>query len=244
MATNVVLPKCLADSPFTVCAACIYGKAIKRPHKTKTAISINEYKPAASVGYYVYIDWLVSSTPSLIAQISGFIMHQRYECEFVFVAHQYDFTYIHILNYKTGDEAVEVKKVFDAYLESHGVDIKYYYYDNENFRSSKCMKHCKDMHQGLTFSGVNAYCKNGQVDRCIRSLQDLSRCHMIDSHHWWTSSKWSNLYPYTICHADVIINETPCRCLHYTYKPTHIFSKSRSILIQGNVKNSSYLCIH
>ena len=50
---------------------------------------------------------------------------------------------------------------FEAYTESHGVDIKHYHSENRNLRSELCINHCKYMHQRLTFYVVNAHNRNG-----------------------------------------------------------------------------------
>ena len=104
MATNIILTKLLAYFNLPVCTSCLYEKATKLPHKTKIAIPTNEYKLVASVGDCVSVNVLVSGTPGLIEQMSEFIKRQRYQYACMFVDHNYDFTYIHLLNYQTGDE--------------------------------------------------------------------------------------------------------------------------------------------
>ena len=183
MATNGVLPNCLADFTFTVYAACLYVKATKRPCKTKTARSINEYKPVSSVRDCVSIYVLVSSTTGLIAHIYGFITRQSYHYACVFVDHHSDFTYVNLLTSQTGNQSVGAKEDSEAYAESHGVYIKHYYADNENYRSERWMNHRKEIHQGLTFSEVNYHHQNGRSERHIRSLQDLVHCQIIHSNH-------------------------------------------------------------
>ena len=54
----------------------------------------------------------------------------------MFVNHNSDFTYIHKLKSKTGDEAIEAKETFMTYAESNGVGIKNYHADNGIFRSA------------------------------------------------------------------------------------------------------------
>ena len=73
MDTNGILPNSLTTCTFIVYAYSIYGKATKQTCNTKKAISINEYKPVASAGGCVSVNLLVSSTPGLIVQMSGFI---------------------------------------------------------------------------------------------------------------------------------------------------------------------------
>ena len=77
---------------------------------------MNEYKPVVSVCDFVSIHGLVSSTTGLIVQMYGFIMLQRYQYACVFVDHSSDFTYVHLLKYQTGDEAVGSKEDFEAYI--------------------------------------------------------------------------------------------------------------------------------
>ena len=133
MATHGILPKRLEDYTFPICAAWLYGKEIKRPRNTKTTISINESTPVASVGDCVSVDVLVSITPGLIVQMSGFITRQSYQYACMFVDHNYDFTYVHILKSHTGYEAVESNESFEVYAKSNGFDIIHYHADNGIF---------------------------------------------------------------------------------------------------------------
>ena len=91
----------------------------------------------------------------------GFLTRQRYEYECVFVDHQYDFTYIHLLKVHTVDELFESKEAFKEYAESRGVNINHYHAENNVSQGAKWTNHCKGMHPVLTFTGVNAHHKNG-----------------------------------------------------------------------------------
>jgi hypothetical protein len=54
------------------CAACMYGKATKRPWRTKTSVNqINNMKIIKSPGECVSVDQFESPVPGLIAQIKG-----------------------------------------------------------------------------------------------------------------------------------------------------------------------------
>ena len=76
------------------------------------------------------------------------------------------------------------------------------------------MNNCKDVHQVLTFVGVNYHHKNGRADRRIRSLQDLACYQMIHSHHQWPSEITANLRTYKILITAAIIKESTCHCLN------------------------------
>ena len=125
--------------------------------------------------------------------MSVFLMSQHYLYACVFVDHYFGFKYVYLLNSQTGDEAVEAKEDFEAYVESHGVYIKRYHADSEIFISARWMNHFKYMHQSLTFSGVNIFHQNGRAEWRIISLQDLARCKIIRSHHRRPSAITANL---------------------------------------------------
>ena len=86
----------------------------------------------------------------------------------MFVDRSSEFTYIHLIKYQNVYEAVEAKGYLKSYAEYHGVEIKHDHADNVIFRSAWHIKHCKDMHQGLTFVRANDHNKNGQAERRIR----------------------------------------------------------------------------
>ena len=131
MANNGVLPKHLVHFTIPICAAFLYGKATKLPFNTKTTQFSNYSKPVTSVGDCVYVKIFLSSTPVLIALMSIFLVHRRYQYARVFVDHRYNMTYIHLIKTQTVYEVVEDKKYFEAYAESHGVDINHYHSNNE-----------------------------------------------------------------------------------------------------------------
>ena len=134
-------------------------------------------------------------------------------------------SHIHVIMYQTGDKVVKAKESFEAYCKSHGVDIKHDHAKNGIFQSELCINHCKYMHQGLTFSGVNAHNRNGWSKHRIRSLKGLSWCQMIHAHYQWPNAVTSNLWNYAVFHAAAIINETFCRCFDYKSTPIQEFIK-------------------
>ena len=81
-------------------------------------MAINYYQPVASVGDFVSINLLVTRTTVFIAEMSRSITRQCYQYECIFVDHKSYFTYVHLLEYQTGDESVEAKESFEAYEES------------------------------------------------------------------------------------------------------------------------------
>ena len=87
MANAGILPRRLKDVPTPVCAACMYGKATRKPWRTKPkATDKDKVRKATQPGQIVSVDMLVSPVPGLIAQMSGWVTGKRYNYVTVFVA--------------------------------------------------------------------------------------------------------------------------------------------------------------
>ena len=80
MAKQGILPRRLAKCPIPVCTACLYGKATKRKWRDKNADNESEAYVPTRPGEVVSVDQLISSTPGLIAQISGTPYKAIYKC--------------------------------------------------------------------------------------------------------------------------------------------------------------------
>jgi len=125
MASQGIIPARLAQCSNPVCAACLYGKAHRRPRRVKNPKSVADPTRVLRAGDCVSVDVMVSATPGLIAQMRGFLTRQRYKFACVFVDHFSDFGYVHLMKDQSAESALEAKEAFEAYAESHGVDIKH-----------------------------------------------------------------------------------------------------------------------
>lgn len=143
MAAQGVIPSKLAKCPIPVCAACLYGKGIKRSKRTKIARSLQPAQDIMAAGDCVSVDILVSETTGLVAQMSGFLTRQRYKYVCIFVDHHSDFSFVHLMKSQEGVEVVEAKNAFEAYAASSGVDIKHYHADNGIFHPGYGRKHVR-----------------------------------------------------------------------------------------------------
>ena len=76
MARHGLLPRYLAkvDPPF--CASCAYGKATRRPWRTKG--KQHSLVPVTASGQCMSVDQLESPTPGFIGQIKGILTTKRY----------------------------------------------------------------------------------------------------------------------------------------------------------------------
>ena len=81
MAKRGLLPKKLAKSQIPTCTSCLYGKATRRPWRTKPKVGQQggKLRTASEPGQCISIDQLESSTPGLIAQIKGWLTKKRYK---------------------------------------------------------------------------------------------------------------------------------------------------------------------
>jgi hypothetical protein len=84
MARQGALPTRLKNCPIPVCTACLYGKAGKKPWRGKERKD-KAVKSELRVGDVTSVDQMNSSTPGLVAQISGILTTKRYKCATVFV---------------------------------------------------------------------------------------------------------------------------------------------------------------
>ena len=223
MARKGTIPKRLADCPNPVCAACLYGKAHKRPKRTK-AKAKHVPRPVSKPGDCVSVDVLVSATPGLIAQMRGFLTRQRYKYAAVFIDHYSDFSYVHLMTNQDGDNICAAKAAFEKYCLANGVNVQHYHTDNGIFACRQWQDDCTAKRQGFTYSGVNAHHQSGRVERRIRSLQDQGRSMLIHANHRWSTAITAHLWPYAIRAANDSLNATPAARFKHDLSPLQVFS--------------------
>ena len=225
LARRGVIPRRLARCPIPVCSACLYGKATRRPWRTKPASVNDERHIPTKPGEVVSVDQMVSPTPGLIAQMSGFLTKQRYGYATVFVDHATDFTYCYFQKSDSAEETVEAKEAFERTAAQHGVKILHYHADNGVFASKAWKSHCLIKHQGLTFAGVGAHHQNGKAENKIRQLQSQSRTMLIHANRRWPEAITANLWPYAVRMACESSNVVPSLGFKDHRTPLEAFGK-------------------
>ncbi len=73
MAEQGILPKRLAKCNVPSCSACLYAKATRRQWRNKTRQNANKRGEPLKPGDVISVDQMVSQTPGLIAQMTGFL---------------------------------------------------------------------------------------------------------------------------------------------------------------------------
>jgi len=122
MARAGLLPGTFATCQELLCTACMYGKATRRPWKTK-ATTEGRLKRATYPGQCVAIDQSESPVPGLVAQLKGIPTKKRYTCATVFVDLYSDYLYVHFQYSTNAQDTLEAKHAFKRFAKSHGVEI-------------------------------------------------------------------------------------------------------------------------
>jgi hypothetical protein len=161
------LPAYLAKAKVPLCAACMFGKATKRPWRTRAPKNKMTIPAATCPGAVVAVDQLVSSTPGLIGQMSGFLTHKRFVVTTVFVDHFSGLSFVHNQISTAADHTVEGKKAFERYAKSHGVNVLHYHADNGIFASKQFVAEVHSKGQTISYCAVNAHHQNGVAEKKI-----------------------------------------------------------------------------
>ena len=85
MAKQGIIPPKYRHTEMPFCAACAYGKATRKPWRSRTSNNKDETERPAVPGSVVSVDQMISPTPGLIAQMTGMLTTQRYSCATVYV---------------------------------------------------------------------------------------------------------------------------------------------------------------
>jgi hypothetical protein len=98
MARQGLLPKKLEKCPVPTCTSCLYGRATRRPWRTKPRLGHKggKLRTATGPGQCVSVDQLESTTPGLSTQMKGWLTKKRYRAANVFVDHFSGLSYIHL----------------------------------------------------------------------------------------------------------------------------------------------------
>ena len=202
------LPRYLAKCETPMCTACLYGKQTRKPWRSKAPKNEPQLSPLTAAGQCVSVDQLESKTPGLLGQLRGIPTKQRYRVATVFVDQYSRLSYTHLQTSTSATETIEGKLAFEQYAAHYGVRVKHYHADNGVFADKLFRQACKDRHQTLSFSGVNAHWMNGVAERRIRELQNTARTMLIHASRRWDAVS-PHLWPYAIRMANDVLNSTP-----------------------------------
>jgi hypothetical protein len=226
MAMQGQIPRRLTRCRVPVCAACMYGKATKRPWRSKKPNNREESFKPTKPGQVVSVDQLKSPTPGFIAQLTGKLTTGRYRYATVFVDGFSGRGYVHLQKSQSADETMEAKRAFERKCLQDGVRVQHYHADNGVFRARAWTDDCHASGQGMTFAGVDAHHQNGRAEARIRRLQEQTRTTLLHAMRKWPQEVSPNLWPYALRMASESINATPNLSDEQSRSPDQLFSGS------------------
>ena len=165
MAKQGIFSSRIAKCAVPICSLCQYAKATHRQWCTKSCknhqdVSEHPTKP----GQCMSVDQLVSPTPGLIVQMTGFITKQWYKYATIYVDQYSGLSFFYLQCTALAAETLEGKQAFERYARLRDVTISAYHADNGIFKARKWVDICHQLQQGLTFAGVGANHANGNTE--------------------------------------------------------------------------------
>jgi Reverse transcriptase (RNA-dependent DNA polymerase) len=210
MTRRGMLPARLAKCPIPICTACLYGKATKRPWRTKPSQEeLTKAGHPTLPGQCVSVDFLTSPTPGLVAHMTGTPTSKRYHHAAVYVDNATGYGFIWLQKSISEEETITGKIAFERHCAQNHITVQHYRADNGIFASNAWKNACQRQNQRLTFTGVNAHHQNGIAERRIEELQAMARTMLLHAQRRWPSAITANLWPYAIRMASDAMNATP-----------------------------------
>jgi hypothetical protein len=187
----------------------MYGKATKRPWRSKQSNNRDESFKPTKPGEVVSVDQMKSPTPGYVAQLTGALTKDKYNYATVFVDGYSGKGYVHLQKTQNAKETIEAKHAFERICLQDGVRVLHYHADNGVFRAKLWKEDCEAEGQGMSFAGVDAHHQNGKAEARIRRLQEMTRTSLLHAKRKWPQEINANLWPYALRMASDSINSTP-----------------------------------
>ena len=138
----------------------MYGKQKRRPWRTKGETT-KKLRSGMTPGKCVSVDQLISATPGLIAQTTGWLANSQYKVATIFVYHYSDLDFTYVQETTSAEDTIKAKQAFEEFSKQRGVTIKHYHADNGIFASNGFREEVRWCGQTISFCGVNAHHQNG-----------------------------------------------------------------------------------
>jgi hypothetical protein len=181
------------------CASCAFGKAHKRPWRTKGKKSGSiRREDELAAGDGVSVDQLVSAQPGLIPQVSGTLTSARIMGATVFVDHATQFIYAHLMKDLTQDSTIEAKAAFEKLMATHNHKVRRYRADNGRFAEKQFLEAVSDANQQISFCGVGAHHQNAIAERGIKEITLSGRTMLLHAIRHWPEMVSTILWPFAL----------------------------------------------
>jgi hypothetical protein len=197
-----IIPKKFSTIKPPLCAACIFGKQHKRPWRGKGSGGSIRRDSHNAPGACTSTDQLISTVPGLIPQVRGILMKAKYTAATIFVDHNTDFTYVHLMRSTTGEETLEAKHAWERKSAQFQVRIQQYHCDNGRYAEKLFRQDVADNHQQMTFCGVGSHHQNGIAEKKIRDLSEAARTMLAFGTQRWPEAINLSLWPFALKAAE------------------------------------------
>jgi hypothetical protein len=132
MARRGCIPSRLQHCVSPLCGACQYGKATRKPWRTKR--KNRKVKVTTFAGECVSVDQAPSRAVGFVAQMKERLTHGRDTVATISVDHFSRLGYVHLQKDASSAETVKAKRAFfELYARERGVTIRHYHADNGRF---------------------------------------------------------------------------------------------------------------
>jgi hypothetical protein len=202
------IPSRLANCRIPKCQSCLYGRATKRPWRTKG--QAGTIQPVKSPAQCVPVDQLESPVAGFVGQKNkGYFFRKRYKVATIFVDHFSRLSYVYLQESTKGAQTLAAKRSFsfETYASTYGVKIRHA--DNGRFTEKLLLNHCELAGQKISLCGVSAHFQNGIAKRRIKDLTERSRTSLLHTLHRGPSAITINLWPYALRYINDVYNATP-----------------------------------
>ena len=96
----------------------------------------------------------------------------------------------------TTEETLEAKAAYEAYMNTHGHEVKCYRADNGRFTDNDFVASIKEANQTLTLCGVGAHHQNGIAEARIKILSLGCRTLLLHAKRHWKEATTTMLWPF------------------------------------------------
>jgi len=166
-------------------AACQFGKAHQRSHKSDTGHIAKDH---STPGDGVSLDGMEAGSPGCPVTMHGLPTKQRYKYATFWMDHYLQFVYVTMHKTKKAEELLRSKAEFEEFAVHFGVSIKRIRANNGAYTAKIIQDSCSKKCQQLTFCAIGAHWQNGIAERFIGSIIQCARTILLHAMSKWLQS--------------------------------------------------------
>ena len=206
-AGTIQVPPEVINCPNPTCAACLFGRAKRRPHTQQTnPIAANHTAPGDGIS----ADQFEAGSPGIVPTSKGLPTKMTYKfCNF-WVDNYSKLIFVTMHQSKDARELLQSKRDFEVFCRQHGVTIKTLRADNGIYAANSFQTSCSTSGQSLTFCGVGSHWQNGLAERAIGMIQATARTILLHAMALWPTAVDETFWPFAIRHS-VHLHNISCR---------------------------------